>query len=56
MKTFKSICIYEGEKVKQFTIADSEKEARNILKQAGFKVKKIEIIKAEPIELKGKLK
>lgn len=45
MSLFKSICTYEGEKVKQFTIAETEKEAKILLKQAGFKIKSIEIVK-----------
>jgi len=39
MGLYKSICIFEGEKVKQFTVADTKKGAVALLRQAGFKVK-----------------
>lgn len=39
MSLFKSVCTFDGEKIKQYTIADTKKEAIALLKLAGYKVK-----------------
>jgi len=44
MSFYKSTCYYEGEKVRQYVVADSKKEAVVLLKQAGFRVKCVDIV------------